>query len=65
MKQYTIIKQFKINEEMSHYFNFLNKKYNINISQFIRQAVIEKMQKDMKGIREKHKLKDDIIDCPF
>lgn len=51
-----------ISEEMSHYFDVLSKKYKINISQFIRQAVVEKLQRDMKEIRLKDKVNDE---CPF
>jgi hypothetical protein len=57
MKQYTIIKQFKINKQMAHYFNVLEKTYNINNSQFIRQAVEEKLSNDMKEIRKAHQIK--------
>jgi hypothetical protein len=37
------------------------KKYDVNVSQFIRQAIKEKLQKDWKSIKEK---KEQIY-CPF
>jgi len=37
------------------------KKYDINVSQFIRQAIKEKLQKDWKSIKEKKER----IYCPF
>lgn len=30
------------------------KNYNVNVSQFIRQAIKEKIQRDWKTIKEKH-----------
>lgn len=57
MKQYTIIKQFKINEQMAHYFDVLEKTYSINNSQFIRQAIEEKLKRDMPEIRKQHQIK--------
>jgi len=37
------------------------KKYDVNVSQFIRQAIKEKLQKDWKSIKEKKER----IYCPF
>jgi hypothetical protein len=37
------------------------KQYNVNTSQFIRQAIKEKLQRDWKGIKEEHKKEY----CPF
>lgn len=65
MKQYIIIKQFKITKQMAHYFEVLEKRYNINNSQFIRQAVEEKLGRDMKEIREKYKEKYKKSNMPF
>ena len=30
------------------------KEYDVNVSQFIRQAIKEKLQRDWKSIKEKH-----------
>ena len=64
MKQLTKTKLIRLTEQESHYLDVLSKKYKINTSRFIRQSIIEKLQRDMKNIREKHKLKDTFI-CPF
>ncbi len=64
MKQYIIIKQIKINKKMQHYFTVLHDIYKINCSQFIRQAFIEKLKRDIPEIRKKHKEKDNFV-YPF
>jgi post-segregation antitoxin (ccd killing protein) len=49
-----------ISEQQSRSLDTL-KDYNVNVSQFIRSAIKEKLQRDWKGIREeKTKFK-----CPF
>ena len=58
--QKTKIHKVRITEQQAYAFEQL-KKYDVNISQFIRQAIKEKLQKDWKKIKE-NKLK---IKCPF
>lgn len=55
MRKYTVLKQVKITPEQNHYLEVLSKIYSINASQFIRQATIEKLQRDMPKIREKYR----------
>ena len=37
------------------------KKHNVNISDFIRTAIAEKIKRDWKGIKEQNRKQD----CPF
>lgn len=64
MKQLIITKQVRISKELHHYLDVLQNVYSINSSQFIRQSIIEKLQRDMPIIRERHKEKDE-FKCPF
>jgi hypothetical protein len=60
MKQLTKSKTIRFSETQINSLTIL-KNYGININQFIRLAVKEKLQKDWKTIKEK---KEKII-CPF
>jgi hypothetical protein len=64
MKQYIEIKKIRFSKEIIHYLEVLNKIYNINSSQFIRQTIIEKLQKDLPEIRKKYKEKTTFV-IPF
>jgi len=58
--QKTIIHKVRLTENQANSLKIL-KLYNVNISQFIRQAIKEKLQRDWKQIKEpKQKQK-----CPF
>jgi post-segregation antitoxin (ccd killing protein) len=58
--QKTKIHKVRITEQQAYAFEQL-KKYDVNLSQFIRQAIKEKLQRDWKQIKEsKNKSK-----CPF
>jgi hypothetical protein len=46
MTQLTEIQQFKITTEQKKTLQTLHKKYKINTSQFIRDAINEKLQRD-------------------
>jgi replication initiation and membrane attachment protein DnaB len=48
--QLTEIQQFKITPEQKRTLNILHKKYKINTSQFIRDAINEKLQRDKSNI---------------
>ena len=50
MLQLTEIHQFKITPEQKRTLKILYKKYKINTSQFIRDAINEKLQRDKSGI---------------
>lgn len=60
MKQLTKSKTIRFSETQINSLNILQN-YGINVNQFIRLAVKEKLQKDWKTIKEK---KEKII-CPF
>ena len=50
MRQYTERKQLKITKEQSESLKVLES-YNVNVSQFIRLAIKEKLQRDFKKIK--------------
>ena len=55
--QKTKIHKVRITEQQSKAFETL-KQYDVNLSQFIRQAIKEKLHRDWKQIKEdKHKIK--------
>ena len=60
MKVNTVRQVIMISEKQSESLKTL-KKYNINVSQFIRQAIKEKLKRDWKIIKESNKKEY----CPF
>jgi hypothetical protein len=60
MKQYTFKKVIGFTEQQKNAFEVLEN-HNVNINQFIRSAIKEKLQKDWKSIKEKSKKEY----CPF
>jgi hypothetical protein len=60
MKKYTNRQVIMISDIQASSLQIL-KQYNVNTSQFIRQAIKEKLQRDWKGIKEEHKKEY----CPF
>ena len=64
MKKYTELMQVRISEKQKYYLSILHEKYKINSSEFIRQAIEEKMQRDIKNIRIKFK-ENKSVKCPF
>jgi hypothetical protein len=56
----THIHKVRLNEQQYNSLQVL-KSYNVNTSQFIRQAIKEKLQRDWKGIKEQHNKEY----CPF
>ena len=50
-------KQIRLSEKEQHYCEVLKKVYKINPSQFIRNAFVEKLQREMPKIRENNKEK--------
>ena len=67
--QLTEIQQFKIAPEQKQTLIVLHKKYKINTSQFIRDAINEKLQRDKGGIISQFKEVQDYIKnynkCPI
>ncbi len=53
MKVNTVRQVIMITEIQSQSLKKL-KEYDVNVSQFIRQAIKEKLQRDWKSIKEKH-----------
>ena len=62
--QYTELIQVRILKKQKYYLSVLHEKYKINSSEFIRKAIEEKMQRDIKTIRIKFK-EENSIKCPF
>lgn len=60
MKQLTKSKTIRFTESQMNSLSILES-YGVNVNQFIRIAVKEKLQRDLKSIKEK---KEKII-CPF
>ena len=58
MKQYTVRQEVMITEIQANSLKILKSK-GVNIYQFIRQAIKEKLQRDWKEIKIKHKRKID------
>ena len=64
MQKYNNIISLKISKEEKHYLEVLKNTYKVNTAKFIRDAFTEKLKKDIPIIRQKYKLKDEVI-CPF
>lgn len=58
MKQFTIKQEIMITPTQANSLKVLKSK-GVNVSQFIRQAIKEKIEKDWKEIKEDHKRKID------
>ena len=58
--QYIYKKNIGFTNQQKNAFKTL-KKYNVNVNQFIRSAIDEKLKRDWKTIKDKHKSND----CPF
>ncbi len=54
MVKKTEILQVRIDSDMKGWLNTLSNKYRVKKGEFIRRAIIEKMQRDVPGIRLKH-----------
>lgn len=51
----------RVTGEMRHYFDVLSERYHVKRSQFIRDAILEKLKRDVPKIRRLNKKSD----CPF
>ena len=67
--KHTEIYSFKISKNQKNTLKTLGIKYNINVSQFIRDAIKEKIEKDSKDIFRGYKEFNEYLknnnDCPF
>ena len=52
MNKYTVIHTIRFSKQQAESLKKL-KDYNVNVSQFIRQAIAEKIKRDWKQIKEK------------
>ena len=58
MKKFTVRQEVMISEVQANSLDVLKSK-GVNVSQFIRQAIKEKLQRDWKEIKERHeRIKD-------
>jgi len=65
MRQRLKNKTFKLSEDELYYLYFLKNKYHIKINQFVRNAIIEKLQRDMPEIRKEYLKNKNKEYCPF
>ena len=67
--EYTERQTFKISKIQKRTLQVLHQKYNINTSQFIRDAIKEKIENDSKDIFRSYKELNEYFkkenDCPF
>lgn len=67
--KYTELYSFKISINQKKTLQSLNKKYKVNVSQFIREAIKEKIERDGENIFRKYKEIQKYIQkentCPF
>lgn len=61
MKQQTDLLQVKCSAEIKHYLAVLKKVYKVNPSQFVRDAILEKLKNDVPKLRTKKNTEY----CPF
>ena len=59
--QKLVNKSFKLSEEEIYYLSVLKVKYHIKINKFVRIAIVEKLQRDWRQIKERK----EIIKLPF
>jgi hypothetical protein len=64
MKLLTEIQNFRISKEEKRYLQILKQTYKVNTGQFLRNAMIDYMKKEVPILRKKHKEKDNFI-YPF
>lgn len=64
MKQFTVIKTIRLSKNEKHYLDVLENTYSIKVSSFIRDAIVEKLRRDIPELRKKYKEKDE-FKCPF
>lgn len=57
--------QVKFTESEKHYLDTISNIYGYKRCQFIRDAVKEKMQRDVPELRKKYKSELDKQECPF
>lgn len=65
MKQYTKVQRIRFSEEQVKSLVILKEKYRIKPSSFIRQAIKEKIQRDLPGIIKQIERGKQNKECPF
>lgn len=55
----------RIDKDLKDYLDILEKRYLINRSHFIRDAIIEKMKRDVKSLRVDREKRIKLSECPF
>lgn len=63
--QKLVNKSFKLSEEEIYYLSVLKEKYHIKVNQFVRKAIVEKLQRDVPFIREEFLKQQARIKLPF
>jgi hypothetical protein len=63
--QLTKLYAIKLTEMQKKTLQILKTKYRINASQFIRDAINEKLEREKKNIIEVHKYLNEVRECPF
>lgn len=62
--QKLINKSFKLSENEIHFLSILKEKYHIKINRFVRDAIMEKLQKDVPKMRKEYEKKNKLT-IPF
>ena len=62
--QKLINKSFKLSENEIYFLYILKEKYHIKVNRFVRNAIIEKLQKDVPNLRKEYEKKNIVI-LPF
>jgi hypothetical protein len=65
MKQPLKNKSFKLSEDEIYYLAVLKEKYKIKVNQFVRKAIVEKLERDVPVIRKEYNRKLKKEYCPF
>jgi metal-responsive CopG/Arc/MetJ family transcriptional regulator len=55
MIQNSEILQIRITPEILHYLEVISEKYKVKRSEFVRQAILEKLKRDVPKLREESK----------
>ena len=58
-------KSFKLSEEEIHYLSVLKEIYHIKVNQFVRKAIVEKLQRDVPVIRNNYLKQQERVNLPF
>lgn len=62
--QKLINKSFKLSEKEIYFLSVLKEKYHIKVNRFVRNAIMEKLQKDVPKMRKEYEKKNKLT-IPF